>query len=171
MYHLACSLFEGSYQHYNDVGDIRYFNAHSDFQIQLVIGLDALAFAPIEVGRGHDDHGQLVVYRSFISGALMVAGSRRSGVATASRGEIHQRSYVITDENNHEVSLMRTSTVPAQDSRELFSKRTPLTKIERKLFAHIEDQDELVPPQPECAPTARIVRSALILLKQEENRL
>ena len=146
-------FFEGSYQHYNDAGDIRYYNAHSDFQVQLVIGLDALAFAPIEVGRGHDAHGQLVIYRSFISGALMVAGSRRSGAATAIRGETHQRSYIITDEDNHEVSLMRT--VHAQDSRELFSKRTPLTKIERKLFAHIEDQDELVPPQPELCPNCK----------------
>ena len=116
-------------------------------------GLDALAFAPIEVGRGHDAHGQLVIYRSFISGAVMVAGSRRSGAATAIRGETHQRSYIITDEDNHEVSLMRT--VHAQDSRELFSKRTPLTKIERKLFAHIEDQDELVPPQPELCPNCK----------------
>merc|ERR1712020_268073 len=114
---------------------------------------DALAFAPLELGRGHDDHGQLVIYRSFISGALMVAGSRRSGAATAVRGEANQRSYVITDENNHEVSLMRT--VPTQDSRELFSKRTPLTKIERKLFAHIEDQDQLVPPQPELCPNCK----------------
>ena len=93
-------FFEGSFQHYNEVGDIRYYNAHKDFQIQLVIGLDALAFAPLELGRGHDDHGQLVIYRSFISGALMVAGSRRSGAATAVRGEANQRSYVITDENN-----------------------------------------------------------------------
>ena len=146
-------FFEGSFQHYNEVGDIRYYNAHKDFQIQLVIGLDALAFAPLELGRGHDDHGQLVIYRSFISGALMVAGSRRSGAATAVRGEANQRSYVITDENNHEVSLMRT--VHTQDSRELFAKRTPLTKIERKLFAHIEDQDELVPPQPELCPNCK----------------
>ena len=146
-------FFEGSVQHINEVGDIRYYNAHKDFQIQLVIGLDALAFAPIELGRGHDDHGQLVLYRSYISGALMVAGSRRSGAATAVRGEANQRSYVITDENNHEVSLMRT--VHTQDSRELFAKRTPLTKIERKLFAHIEDQDELVPPQPELCPNCK----------------
>ena len=146
-------FFEGSYQHYNDVGDIRYFNAHSDFQIQLVIGLDALAFTPVEMGRGHDEYGQLAVYKSFISGAVLVAGSRRSGNAASNHGESHQRSYVITDENNHEVSLMRT--VHTQDSREIFAKRSALTKIERKLFSHIEDQDELVPPQPELCPNCK----------------
>ena len=146
-------FFEGSYQHYNDVGDIRYFNAHSDFQIQLVIGLDALAFTPVEMGRGHDEYGQLAVYKSFISGAVLVAGSRRSGNAAPNHGKSHQRSYVITDENNHEVSLMRT--VHTQDSREIFAKRSALTKIERKLFSHIEDQDELVPPQPELCPNCK----------------
>ena len=146
-------FFGGSSQYYNEVGDIRFYNAHSEFQLQLVIGLDALAFAPVEIGRGHDDHGQLVVYRSFISGAVMVAGSRRTGAATSVRGEVNQRSYIVTDEDNHEVSLMRT--VHTQDSRELFSKRAHLTKVEQKLFSHIEDQDQLVPPQPELCPNCK----------------
>ena len=46
-------------------------------------------------------------------------------------------------------------TVHAQDSRELFAKRAHLTKVERKLFAHIEAQDQLVPPQPELCPNCK----------------
>ena len=139
---------------YNELGDIRYYNAPEDFQVQLIIGLDAVALSPMELGRSLDEYGQLVVWRSVISNNLMVTGSRKTGSASAAKGEVHQRSYVVAEEGNQQVSLMRTA-VDAGDSRDLFAKRSHLTKIEKKLFAHIEDSDEIVPPQPELCHSCK----------------
>ena len=146
--------FGNNVQSYNEVGDIRYYNAPEDFQVQLVIGLDAVALSPMELGRGLDEFGQLAVWRSVISNNLMVTGSRKTGGAAAGRGEAHLRSYVVAEEGNQPVNLLRTA-VDAGDSRDLFTKRSNMTKIERKLFAHIEDSDQLVPPQPELCHSCK----------------
>ena len=147
--------FGNSVQSYNEMGDIRYYNAPEDFQVQLIVGLDAVAlFAPMELGRTFDEFGQLVLWRSVISNNLMVTGSRKTGSAASGRGGAHQRSYVIAEEGHQQVSLLRTA-VETGDSRDLFAKRSNLTKVERKLFAHIEDSDEIVPPQPELCPSCQ----------------
>ena len=140
--------FGNNVQSYNEVGDIRYYNAAEDFQVELVIGLDAVALSPMELGRCFDEFGQIAVWKSAISNNLLVTGSRKTGSAAAGRGEANQRCYVIAEEGNQQVNLLRTA-VDAGDSRDLFAKRSNMTKIERKLFAHIEDSDEIVPPQPE----------------------
>ena len=146
--------FGNNVQSYNEVDDIRYYNAPEDFQVQLVIGLDAVALSPMELGRCFDEFGQIAVWKSAISNNLMVTGSRKTGSAAAGRGEANQRSYVIAEEGNQQVNLLRTA-VDAGDSRDLFAKRSNMTKIERKLFAHIEDSDEIVPPQPELCHSCK----------------
>ena len=143
--------FSGTMQTYNDVGDLRVKNVTEDFQVQLIIGLDACAMSPMEMARYHDESGQLVLWRSLISNQVIVTGSRKTGLAATIRTSSNQRSYVITEEGNNPVTLMRT-TVGTQDSRELFTRRSDLSRIEKKFFSHIEDNDQIVPPQPElCA--------------------
>ena len=146
--------FDGTHQTYNDAGDLRVKNVVEDFQVQLLIGLDACAMAPMELARYHDECGQLVLWRSLISNQVIVTGSRRTGASTTVRTSSNQRSYVITEEGNYPVSLMRTA-VETQDSRELFTRRSNLTKIEKKLYAHIEDNDQIVPPQPELCESCK----------------
>merc|ERR1712020_479576 len=105
----------------------------------------------MEMARYHDESGQLVLWRSLISNQVIVTGSRKTGLAATIRTSSNQRSYVITEEGNNPVTLMRT-TVGTQDSRELFTRRSDLSRIEKKFFSHIEDNDQIVPPQPElCA--------------------
>ena len=151
---LQAHFGNASAQSYNEVGDLRYYNASDDFQAQLVIGLDAMALYPVELGRSLDEFGQLAVWRSVLSNNLMVTGSRKTGSAAAGGMDANQRSYVIAEEGNQQVNLLRTA-VDAGDSRDLFAKRSNMTKIERKLFAHIEDSDEIVPPQPELCPSCK----------------
>ena len=140
--------FEGTAPSYNDMGDLRVSNLSGESRVELIIGLDACAMAPFEVARWHDDHGQAALYRSAISNKLIVTGSRRTGATTTS-GEAgtDQRTYSVVrgEEDNGPVSLLRAS-VDLQDTRSLFTKRTNLTKVEKKLFSHIEDCDEIVPP-------------------------
>ena len=116
----------------------------------MIIGLDSTALFPMEIDRGCDEFGQIAIWRSMISNSLMVTGSRKTGSAAAGKGVADQRSYVIAEEGDQPVSLLRT-TVDTGDSRDLFAKRSNLTKIEKKLFAHIEDSDQIVPPQPELS--------------------
>ena len=157
--------FGGTYQYYNEIGDLRHYNVSDDFQVQLVIGLDAVALTPMELGRGQDENGQLMLWQSLISNQVLVSGSRKTGNAAAIRREADQRSYVILEEGNQPVNLLRTAVrnlnggdrlnLGAEDSRDLFVKRKNLTRLERKLFSHIEDSDQLVPPQPELCPSCQ----------------
>ena len=137
--------FEGTYQSYNDMGDLRVGNLSEESRVELIIGLDSCALAPFEVARWHDSHGQMLLHRSAISNKLIVTGSRRTGAATVDSTGTDQRTYSVLEEDNRTVSLLR-ATVDLQDTRSLFLKRTNLTKIEKKLFSHIEDCDEIVPP-------------------------
>ena len=137
--------FEGTYQSYNDMGDLRVSNFNEESRVELIIGLDSCALAPFEVARWHDDRGQMILYKSAISNKLIVTGSRRTGAASADSTGTAQRTYSVVEEGNRTVSLLRTS-VDLQDTRSLFNKRSNLTKIEKKLFSHIEDCDEIVPP-------------------------
>ena len=82
-------------QSFNEVGDLRYYNAAEDFHVQLIIGLDSTALFPMEIDRGCDDFGQIAIWRSLISNSLMVTGSRKTGSAAAGKGVANQRSYVI----------------------------------------------------------------------------
>ena len=157
--------FGGTYQYYNEVGDLRHYNVSEDYQVQLVIGLDAIALSPKELGRGQDENGQLMIWRSLISNQVLVSGSRKTGSAAAIKREADQRSYVILEEGNQPVNLLRTAVrnlnggdhrdLGAEDSRDLFVKRKNLTRLEKKLFSHIEDGDQLVPPQPELCPSCQ----------------
>ena len=137
--------FEGTYQSYNEVGDLRVCNFSEESRVELIIGLDSCALAPFEVARWHDDRGQMMLYRSAISNKLIVTGSRKTGAASVDSTGTAQRTYSVVEEGNRTVSLLRT-TVDLQDTRSLFNKRSNLTKIEKKLFSHIEDCDEIVPP-------------------------
>ena len=148
--------FGPTFQYYNEVGDLRHYNVSDDYQVQLVIGLDAIALSPMELARGQDENGQLMIWRSLISNQVLVSGSRKTGSAAAIRREADQRSYIIQEEGNQPVSLLRTAVdLGAEDSRDLFVKRKNLSKIERKFFRHIEDGDQLVPPQPELCPSCQ----------------
>ena len=150
-YPLHCH-FEGTVQDFNDMGDLRVGNLTEDSRVELVIGLDACALAPFELARWHDNHGQTMLYRSVISNKVIVTGSRRTGAATTVSAGTSQRTYAIVEEGNRPVSLLRAS-VDFEDSRDLFVKRANLTKIEKKLFSHIEDCDEIVPPLPSLCRT------------------
>ena len=159
------SHFGGTIQDYNEVGDLRIPNVVEDFQVKLVIGLDVCTLFPYELGRWSDNNGQLVMYRSLLSSQVIVTGARMTGSMAPGIGfESNMRNYVITEENET-IQLLRTSfqdgsthagvkSVPA-DTRDLFVQRKNLTKVERKLFAHIEDQDQLVPPQPELCHSCK----------------
>ena len=143
--------FWSTIHRYNEVGDLRHFNIAEDYQVQLVIGLDAVALSPMELQRGQDEHGQLVIWKSLISNQVLVTGSRKSGIAAAVRKEADQRSYVILEEGDHPVTMLRTAVdLGVEDTRRLFVKGgNSLSKMERKFFQHIEDSDHLVPPQPQ----------------------
>ena len=144
--------FGGTFQYYNEIGDLRHYNVSEDYQVQLIIGLDAVALSPRELDRGQDENGQFMLWRSLISNQVLVTGSRKTGwAANRNRGD-----YVIIEEDNLPVNLLRTAMdLGAQDSRDLFVKRQNLSKIERKFFRHIEDGDQLVPPQPELCSSCQ----------------
>ena len=153
--------FGGTIQDYNEVGDLRIPNVVDDFQVNLVIGLDVCTLFPYELGRWSDDNGQLVMYKSLLSNRVIVTGARRTGsMAPKSRFESNSnlRSYVIAEENE-DIQLLRTESVAAKsvpaDTRDLFVQRRNLTKVEQKLFKHIEDGDQLVPPQPELCHSCK----------------
>ena len=74
-----------------------------------MIGLDAIALSPKELGRGQDENGQLMIWRSLISNQVLVSGSRKTGSAAAIKREADQRSYVILEEGNQPVNLLRTA--------------------------------------------------------------
>ena len=59
----------------NDVGDIRVTQPVEDYQVQLLLGLDNVAWGPKEVTRFADGSGQLILYRSNISSQLLLSGS------------------------------------------------------------------------------------------------
>ena len=159
------SHFGGTIQDYNEVGDLRIPNVVEDFQVKLVIGLDVCTLFPYELGRWSDNNGQLVMYRSLLSSQVIVTGARMTGSMAPGIGfESNMRNYVITEENET-IQLLRTSfqdgsthagvkSVPA-DTRDLFVQRKNLTKVEQKLFKHIEDGDQLVPPQPELCHSCK----------------
>ena len=150
--------FGPSYQHVNEVGDIRHYNISEGAtdQVQLVIGLDAVALSPMELDRDQDENGQLIMWKSVISDRVLVSGSRKSGSAASVRNNVDHRSYVILEEGSQPVTFLRTAVdLGIEDSRELFVKRKNLSKVERKLFCHIEDGDQLVPPQPELCPSCQ----------------
>ena len=137
--------FEGTYQSYNDMGDLRVSNLKEETRVDLMIGLDSCALAPYEVARWHDSFGQLTLLRSVISNKLIVIGSRNTGSATIGSRGMDQRTYSILEEGNRPVKLLR-ATVDLQDTTALFNKRSNLTKIEKKFFSHIEDCDQIIPP-------------------------
>ena len=143
--------FGQTFQYFNEVGDLRHYNVSEDYQVQLVIGLDAIALFPRELDRGQDENGQLVVYQSLISNQVLVSGSRKSGSAAAIRREAEQRCYVILEEDNQPVNLLRTAVdLGVEDTRGLFVKGdNSLSKKEKRFFQHIEDGDHIVPPQPQ----------------------
>ena len=164
--------FGGTIQDYNEVGDLRIPNVVQDFQVNLVIGLDVCTLFPYELGRWSDNNGQLVMYRSLLSDQVIVTGARRTGsMAPRTSFESNLRSYVIA-EQNEEIQLLRMESVAAKstgklnlknqpkksvpaDTRDLFVQRRNLTKVEQKLFKHIEDNDQLVPPQPELCHSCK----------------
>ena len=60
----------------DDVGDIRVTQPVEDYQVQLLLGQDNVAWGPKEVDRVADGSGQLILYRSYISSQLLLSGSR-----------------------------------------------------------------------------------------------
>ena len=103
----------------NDVGDIRVTQPVEDYQVQLLLGQDNVAWGPKEVDRVADGSGQLILYRSYISSQLLLSGSRRTGPGSTTTNEVGQRRYLIKEEGS-EVSLMRSG-IQTQDSRNLFN--------------------------------------------------
>ena len=87
----------------------------------------------MELARGQDENGQLMIWRSLISNQVLVSGSRKTGSAAAIKREADQRSYVILEEGNQPVNLLRTAVrnlnggqhhdQAPEDSRDLFVKR------------------------------------------------
>ena len=151
--------FGPTYQLFNEMGDLRHYNISegASDQIRLVIGLDAIALSPIEIDRAQDENGQLIMMRSVISNQILVSGSRKTGHDVSMRNDLDHRSYVIMEEDEQPVKLLRTAVDLAEieDSRGLFVKRKNLTKVEKKFFEHIEDNDQLVPRQPEQCPSCQ----------------
>ena len=151
--------FVPGYQEVNEIGDVRHWNLTEGAtdQVDLVIGLDAVALFPREIDRDQDEHGQLVMWRSLISNQVLVSGSRKSGWASPVYTQtVDHRSYVVLEEGDQPVTLLRTAVdLGIEDSRNLFERRKNLTKVERKLYTHFEDNDQLVPPQPEQCPSCQ----------------
>ena len=132
----------------NDVGDIRVTQPVEDYQVQLLLGLDNVAWGPKEETRFADESGQLILYRSYISSQLLLSGSRRTGQGSTTTNDVGQRRYLIKEEGS-EVSLMRSG-IQTQDSRNLFNvdSRKNCSKIERLFFHHFEDQNLLPVASP-----------------------
>ena len=101
------------------MGDIRVTQPVEDYQVQLLLGLDNVAWGPKEEIRFADESGQLILYRSYISSQLLLSGSRRTEPGSTTTNEVGQRRYLIKEEGS-EVSLMRSG-IQAQDSRNLFN--------------------------------------------------
>ena len=134
----------------NDVGDIRVTQPVEDYQVQLLLGLDNVAWGPKEEGRFADESGQLILYRSYISSQLLLSGSRRTGPGSTTTNDVGQRHYLIKEEGS-EVSLMRSG-IQTQDSRNLFNvdSRKNCSKIKKLFFQHFEDQNLLPVASPSC---------------------
>ena len=134
----------------NDVGDIRVTQPIEDYQVQLLLGLDNVAWGPKEETRFADESGQLILYRSYISSQLLLSGSRRTGPGSTTTNDVGQRRYLIKEEGS-DVSLIRSG-IQTQDFRNLFNvdSRKNCSKIEKLFFQHFEDQNLLPVASPSC---------------------
>ena len=133
----------------NDVGDTRITNPVEDYNVQILLGLDNVAFMPQEIARHADDGGQVILFRSMISGMILPCGSRRTGRASTTRIEGGQISHRILEVGST-VNLRRSETKP-RDSHHLFNdNRKNLSKIEKMYFSKFEDQDLVPIPSPAC---------------------
>ena len=63
----------------NDIGDTRYTNPVENYNVQLLLGTDNVAYMPYELDRHADEGGQVILFRSIISGMILPCGSRRTG--------------------------------------------------------------------------------------------
>ena len=108
--------------------------------MQLLLGLDNVAYMPreMEMGRYADEGGQLIIFQSFISGAVLPSGSRCTGYESTMKYEGGQQSYRIIEDGS-EVSLIRSET-KTQDSCHLFKdNRAGLSRTEKKFFNQFKD--------------------------------
>ena len=88
---------------------------------------------PQEIDRHADEGGQIILFRSLISGMILPCGSRRTGNASTTGIKKGQLSYRILKDGTT-VNLRRSETQP-QDSLHLFNdNRKNLSKIEKKFF-------------------------------------
>ena len=79
----------------NSIGDKRITQPAEDYQVQLLLGLDNVAYMPMELDRHADEGGQLILYRSCFSGLVLPSGSRRTGHESSLRYESGQRIYKV----------------------------------------------------------------------------
>ena len=65
----------------NSVGDVRVTQPVEDYQVQLLLGLDNVAYMPkeMEMGKYTIEGGQLILFQSFISGSVLPSRSRCTG--------------------------------------------------------------------------------------------
>ena len=108
--------------------------------MQLLLGLDNVAYMPkeMEMGRYADEGGQLILFHSFISGAVLPTGSRRTGHKSTMKYESGQRSYRIIEDGS-EVSLIRSET-QTQDHRHPFKdNKKNGSKIKKKFITFDEN--------------------------------
>ena len=89
------------------------------------------------MGRYADEGGQLILFHSFISGAVLPTGSRRTGHESTMKYEGGQRSYRIIEDGSR-VSLIRSET-QTQDPCHLFNdNRKNGSKIKNKFVTFDE---------------------------------
>ena len=81
----------------NDVGDRRIIYPTEDYNVQLLLGLDNVAFTPREINRHADRGGQLILFRSLILGMVLPSGSQRTGRESTMKFEDGQLSYRILE--------------------------------------------------------------------------
>ena len=127
--------------------NIRCANLTEGHDIELLLGSDLGALAPLEIDRYEDRAGCVTLYESKLQNELLLlGGSRLVGLTPVPSSDMHNRSFRI-DPSSDKVIVRRTIT---NDTTPILFPENPIAKMsktDQHFFKSFQDNN-LLPPHP-----------------------